>query len=361
VTRLSELLDRYESPKIVAGPFASPSARGAREAIAQDPDYQELRTRLARAGVFAPAPWSYAWRGLVLVASFAAGFAYLSTAPPVIAQLATALVLGLVHTWCNFFAHDLSHGAVSKRPQITNALGQLFDSFLTGFSFSYFRRSHTLHHYHCNEDGYDPDTMSGLWSFSAKSARSKRGFGRATSRVQHQIIPYLYVLWGGALKLQGFAYVLRNPRAALADAALLVLHFAGWTWLATRVGVGMAVIDYLLMTMVVGAYLGLIFPVGHVGTPILEPGPRRFLTHQLATTRNVTSNPVRDTLFMGLNSQIEHHLFPWVPSMRLARARGLVKAFCRERGLPYFESEHREAIAEVSRHLRHMARFVDHG
>jgi fatty acid desaturase len=345
----------------MAGPFAMASARSAREELARDPDYQELRTRLVRAGVFEPATWSYAWRGLVLVASFAAGFAYLSTAPSVIAQLGVALVLGVIHTWCNFFAHDISHGAVSKRPQITNALGQLFDTLLTGFSFSYFRRSHTLHHYHCNEDGYDPDTMSGLWSFSAKSARSKRGFGRATSRVQHQIIPYLYVLWAGALKLQGFGYVIRNPLAVLADAAMLVLHFAAWIWLATRIGVGMVIIDYVVMTMLVGVYLGIIFPIGHVGTPILEPGPRNFMAHQLATTRNVTSNPVRDTLFMGLNSQIEHHLFPYVPSMRLSRARGVVKAFCDERGMPYLESSHRGAIAEVSRHLRQMAGIVDHG
>jgi len=206
---------------------------------------------------------------------------------------------------------------------------------------------------------YDPDTISALWSVSEHGARGKRGFGRAASRVQHRIIPFLYVLWGAALKLQGIAYVIRNPLGAASDLVMLVIHVVGWSWLASRVGIGMAIVDYAVMTMVVGVYLGVIFPVGHVGTTNVAPGPSGFLAHQLATTRNVTSSGVRDVLFMGLNSQIEHHLFPWVPSMRLARARPIVKAFCREHGLPYHEAGHREAFAQVMRHLEQMAAIAN--
>ncbi|HEX3764186.1 MAG TPA: acyl-CoA desaturase [Kofleriaceae bacterium] len=355
--RVVYLLDRYESPKIVSGPYASPASAEARARLHADPAYRELRERLARAGVFAPAHAGYAWRMIALVAGYAALFAYLATAPALPARLAACVGLGLVHTWCNFIGHDLSHGAVARRAWVTALLGQGFDTLLTGFSFSYFRRSHTLHHYHCNEDDFDPDTLSALWSVSEHGARAKRGVGRLATRVQHRVVPLLYVLWAAVLKVQGLAYVARNSRAARADLAALALHIAGWWWLAARVGPVTAALDYAVMTGVVGVYLGVIFPIGHVGIGMVDAAgaPRSFLEHQLATTRNVTSSRVRDLLFMGLNSQIEHHLFPWAPSMRLGRARAVVRAFCRERGLPYHEVGHRAAMAAVMCHLRDMA------
>ena len=46
------------------------------------------------------------------------------------------------------------------------------------------------------------------------------------------------------------------------------------------------------------------------------------------------SNPLLfDFYFGGLNSQIEHHLFPRVPHHRYRAMRPIVRAFCRERGL----------------------------
>lgn len=355
-SRLSYLLDQYDSPKVLSGPHASAASAAGRAALAADARYQELRARLVRGGCFAPARWSYAWRMVALLAAYGALVAYLLCGPPLAARLLACALLGGVHTQCNFLAHDLSHGAVSKRRVFTELAGQGFNSLLTGFSFTYFRRSHTLHHYHCNEEGFDPDTISRLWSVNEHGVHSKRGAGRAVTRVQHLVIPFLYVLWAFALKAQGVAYALRNPRKAAGDLAMIALHFAAWGYLGSRtVGVGAAALDYVLMTAVVGVYLGVIFPVGHVGAPSLSAahaGERSFLEQQLAVSRNVTSSPLRDALFMGLNSQIEHHLFPWLPSMRLGAARPIVRQFCAEHGLPYEERGHVEATLLVMRHLR---------
>jgi fatty acid desaturase len=358
-SRLNFLLDHYESPKIVSGPHASPASAARRAELAADARYQELRARLVRGGCFAPARWSYAWRMAALLASYVALLAYLLQGPALLGRLVACALLGGVHTLCNFLGHDLSHGAVSKRRAVTEVAGQVFNSLLTGFSFSYFRRSHTLHHYHCNEEGFDPDTISRLWSVSEHGVRGKRGAGRVITSVQHLVIPFLYVLWGFALKVQGLTYSLRNPRKAAADLVMIALHFAAWGWLASRtIGLGAAALDYALMTAVVGVYLGVIFPVSHVGAPSLSAasgGERSFLQEQLVTTRNVTSSPLRDTLFMGLNSQIEHHLFPWLPSMRLGSARPIVRQFCAEHGLPYEERGHVEATLLVMRHLKRLS------
>jgi fatty acid desaturase len=358
-SRLNQLLDHYDSPKILSGPHATSAGAARRAELQADEAYQELRQRLAAAGCFAPARWPYAWRMAVLLGGYVALVGYLMQGPAPAGRLGACLALGVVHTLCNFLGHDLSHGAVSKRRGATEVAGQVFNSLLTGFSFRYFRRSHTLHHYHCNEEGRDPDTLSALWSVNAHGVRKKRGAGRAITRMQHLVIPFLYVLWAFALKAQGLAYALRNPRKAAPDLAMLALHFGGWAWLGSAtIGLGAAALDYALMTAVVGVYLGVIFPVSHVGAaslPAARADTCSFLEQQLLTTRNVTSTPARDALFMGLNSQIEHHLFPWMPSMRLAAARPVVRRFCQERGLPYEERGHVEATLLVMRHLAALA------
>lgn len=53
----------------------------------------------------------------------------------------------------------------------------------------------------------------------------------------------------------------------------------------------------------------------------------------------------------GLNNQIEHHLFPSMPSPTLRRAQPLVRAFCRDHHLPYLESGLTCSYTQVLRYL----------
>jgi fatty acid desaturase len=55
----------------------------------------------------------------------------------------------------------------------------------------------------------------------------------------------------------------------------------------------------------------------------------------------------------GLNHQIEHHLFPSMPSANLRRAKPVVRAFCEEIGVPYHETG---LIASYRLALRHLHR-----
>ena len=59
-----------------------------------------------------------------------------------------------------------------------------------------------------------------------------------------------------------------------------------------------------------------------------EDAAADFLRRQVLTSRNLTGGRVVAIAFGGLNYQIEHHLFPSMPSRNLRRCRPIVMEFC---------------------------------
>ncbi|KJK33554.1 delta fatty acid desaturase, partial [Streptomyces variegatus] len=56
------------------------------------------------------------------------------------------------------------------------------------------------------------------------------------------------------------------------------------------------------------------------------------------TSRNVRGGRLTDIALGGLNHQIEHHLFPSMPSPSLRRARTIVQRYCEDLGVDYVET-----------------------
>jgi fatty acid desaturase len=77
-------------------------------------------------------------------------------------------------------------------------------------------------------------------------------------------------------------------------------------------------------------YLGCSFAPNHKGMPIIEGDTEMsFARRQVITARNVTGGRFTTLMLGGLNYQIEHHLFPTMPRPNLARARSIIRPFCR--------------------------------
>jgi hypothetical protein len=71
-------------------------------------------------------------------------------------------------------------------------------------------------------------------------------------------------------------------------------------------GIPAALLNYALMTLLIGPYLGTIFLVNHIGTRVVEPGESlSFFEQELAVTRNVGTSQLEDFLFgAGVTSSI---------------------------------------------------------
>ncbi len=114
-----------------------------------------------------------------------------------------------------------------------------------------------------------------------------------------------------------------------------------------------AVVFIVVSQALYGFYLGASFLPNHVGMPtVADDDDRGFLRRQVQSSRNLSGPAFVGFLFGGLDSQIEHHLFPTMPRGNLRRARVVVRAFCAERDIPYAEESLVHAYRDAVLHLR---------
>ncbi len=99
-----------------------------------------------------------------------------------------------------------------------------------------------------------------------------------------------------------------------------------------------------------GVYLGLTFAPNHKGMPHPD-GTEDFLRKQVLTSRNVRGGRLVDAAMGGLNHQIEHHLFPAMPTPNLRKAQPIVQAYCAEIGVPYEITSVGDSYARAFRQL----------
>jgi fatty acid desaturase len=108
-----------------------------------------------------------------------------------------------------------------------------------------------------------------------------------------------------------------------------------------------------------GIYLGMIFAPNHKGMSTFGPGDKiDFLREQVLTSRNMRGSPITDFVYGGLNYQIEHHLFPYMPRNKFARAQKIVRDFCKAKGISYHETSVLGGIYEIFSHLNQISRYA---
>jgi len=137
------------------------------------------------------------------------------------------------------------------------------------------------------------------------------------------------------------------------EVALLALHTGGALLFILLLLSPLKALAFIAVAQsVFGLYLGCTFAPNHKGMQIVDPGCRPdFLRRQVLTSRNITGGWALSVVFGGLNHQIEHHLFPSMPSRNLRRCRPLVKDFCAREGVAYTETTVRSSYVRVLRYL----------
>jgi len=260
-----------------------------------------------------------------------------------------------------FIGHDAGHGSIARGPALNGALGQLAMTLVTGLAFDEWIGRHRAHHRFCQDETRDPDMdVAAVASLTEEACRQKDAFGRFMTRHQALHLWLLAFFFGHSQRHLSQAAVLCAPRRYPIDAAMLGAHFALWFGLPCGllgVSLSEAFLAYAVPLTLLGPYLAAIFWVNHIGMPLVRDIEEfSFFEHQALTSRTIL-NPRRwNWLFGGLNFQIEHHLFPQVPSHRLAAVQPIVREEFARRGIPYNGTTWYEAVRMVAAHFGRVAR-----
>lgn len=276
-------------------------------------------------------------------------------------QVATWGVLALLLAQFAFVAHDAGHGSIARTSVVNRALGQLAMTFVTGLAFDEWIARHRTHHRFCQDEARDPDmAVSVVVSLTTESVRQKGPLGRFMTRHQAVHLWLLSVLFGYSQRHLSQAAVFAGPHRYPLDAAMLLLHLGLWFVIPCvflDVPLLAAFLAYAIPAALLGPYLAAIFWVNHIGMPLVRRVERfSFFEHQVITSRTIINPPVWDWLFGGLNFQIEHHLFPKVPSCRLPAVQAIVRARFAREGIIYNGVSWGEAVGMIAKHLRSIAR-----
>ena len=173
---------------------------------------------------------------------------------------------------------------------------------------------------------------------------------------RHQAVLFfpLLLLEGWNLHVGSIRTMIAKGRAGLLEMTLLAIHaLGGLALLLAVMSPVRALVFVLVQQSMFGLYLGSTFAPNHKGMQIIDAGTRPdFFRRQVLTSRNIAGRRLTTLAFGGLNYQIEHHLFPSMPSRNLPRCRPLVQAFCKAHGVPYAEASVLDSYRQTLRYLR---------
>ncbi len=327
-------------------------------------DFAELPRRIREEGLLDRQLRYYTIKITSTLAMLGLSIAFLLLVDNFWLQIVNAVFLAFVFGQIGYIGHDAGHFGIFRSVRGNRLTGYAVCFFLS-MSQSWWLNQHNQHHRSPNDLDDDPHTHIPVFAFSEEKAVRMRGIFRFMAA--YQAFYFLPMLTFECLALRfssaQFLVSRRRPSTYLRELVLMALHFTLYAALLFyALSPWQALVFALVHQSIFGLYFGLVFAPNHKGMLILDKDqPLDFLRTQVLTTRNVKPNFVVDFLYGGLNYQIEHHLFSMMPRNKLGKARPIVKEFCQQRGIPYYETGTFKSYREILSHMHQVSSILRNG
>ncbi|MDP3940852.1 MAG: acyl-CoA desaturase [bacterium] len=232
--------------------------------------------------------------------------------------------------------HDAGHRAIFSSTKFNDLFGYICSAFI-GKRYTNWRTNHNRHHAHPNQDEGDPD-IEIPFSFTDEQYKRRRGIIRLIRKYQAYLYFPLGSLVAFRMRMNDFvSFKKHSGKSIIPEIVLFCLGFFFFVILP------FFLFDPLKATLIIvtfhlaeGLYLLNVFAPNHKGMPELEKGVKlSFFEHQVITSRNIRGNWLTDFVYMGLNYQIEHHLFPSTPRNKLSQISPFLKEICKKMNLEF--------------------------
>ncbi len=301
--------------------------------------YAELRAAVQKAGLLNRSYTYYAVLISIIVIGFFASGYFVVTKENIGWVIFWGVIFSFFSVQLAGLMHDAGHRSICKTTRMNDLIG-FITAGMVAMGYSSWKVKHNMHHAHTNEEDEDPDVEMPILSFTKEQHARRRGLQKFLSRYQAFLYYPIGSLLNISVRVTSMKYFIKEFKARyIWEMAWLVIGVTIMFVVPFFIfSIAKATTLFLVINFTVGFYLLNVFAPNHKGMPVIAKGKKfSFLEQQVMTSRNIMGNMITDFVYMGLNYQIEHHLFPDCPRNKLKRLSPYIKKVCNELNLEYTE------------------------
>ncbi|GAA1848869.1 acyl-CoA desaturase [Brevibacterium marinum] len=320
-------------------------------------DFSALMAQVKEAGLLARRPGWNTLRFVLLGLSYVVAFAMLFLIGESWWQMATAVVFGIIFTQTAYVAHDAAHRQIFTSGKVGEWVSTIIGNLFIGLSYGWWLKKHNaLHHANPNKAGVDGDIAPGALVFTAEDAQQRSGLAKWFAARQGWFFFPLLTLAGLQLHVNSVKAIIKGQssiKRRWIEGVFITIRLIGFPLIAIwAAGPLIGIVFTIVQVMVFGVHMGGSFAPNHKGQPIVPKDVKiDFLRRQTLMSRNISGGRPMGFLMGGLNYQIEHHLFPSMPSVNLHKVQPMVREYCRQKDIEYTETTLFESFGIIVRYL----------
>jgi fatty acid desaturase len=306
-------------------------------------NFDELKAKVREAGLLDRVPVRGSVEMIAVVVSLIVAYSTANMWNPIL----LGLFMTLIFTRAVFISHDILHTQYFKNKSLSVKLSYPFSAIILSNSSSWWDFKHNInHHTYCNTVTKDEDIMALDGAFTPNN----KGDNPLVRK-------YKYIIFWGSLFFMYPAFIAQSynfvlKRKLYSEFALMLLHWPIiWGTMFAILPFSSAIIVFLTLYFVLSVWLAFGFITNHLGCEVFneEDGKKlSWMELQMRTSRSLKGGAFIHWFYGGLNTQIEHHLFPKAPRFNLLKIQDMTRDFAKEHHIAYFETTPIEAYVQIN-------------
>lgn len=307
--------------------------------------FAELKSKVKAAGLYTKCPRRAVVEFMIVISLLLVTLYSVTAWHPVF----TVILVATTIMRSTFVAHDLIHGQYFSSRDTNKKVSYLFANVIMGISRSWWEKKHNfLHHTFTNiiDKDMDIDACGGAFI-------DRHLYPRLFHKYQHILFWPLLLLLYGVFWVQSVVYVFQ--KRYYGEIFLLGLNLLLPIFIVYSLGWVVGLITVVSMYFLWSAWFGAVIITNHLGLEMFpEESYKDFtwLELQNRTSRNIKGGWFIHWFYGGLNTQVEHHLYPKAARFYLLKAARITEEFCKEHNIIYITSTPWEAYRDIYNFLK---------
>ncbi|MBN2817036.1 MAG: acyl-CoA desaturase [Campylobacterales bacterium] len=261
------------------------------------------------------------------------------------------IFLTIIFTRAVFVSHDILHLQYFKNKTLSFRLSYPFAAIILSNSSSWWDFKHNInHHTWCNVPQKDEDILAFDGAFTNKQKGDKKWLRSSKYLIFWGAMFFMYP----AFIVQSYSFVIKRKKWS--ELTLMLLHWPLiWGFVFYFLPFENALILFATLYFILSPWLAFGFITNHLGCEVFEKeiGEKlSWLELQMRTSRSLKGGWFVHWFYGGLNTQVEHHLFPKAPRFNLLKVQKLTREFAQKHQLDYFETTPFQAYVQINNVLK---------